>query len=101
MSDEVQSLHCPSCEGDQFEIKYEAAYIYSYAIDADAPGLKNIKEFLPFQYDTREQVKAEQYVQCRACGAKYDCFVNDWDGEMTLSALQEAINASHRPYRMN
>lgn len=86
-------LVCPVCNGHDFLLKYEASYVYSYVIDADAPGLKNNAEFLPFLYDNREQTAAGQYLQCGGCHTKYPCYFNDWDGQISTKALQDAINA--------
>ena len=90
---DTKPLICPACNGDSFSIKYEAAYVYSYIIDSDAPGLNNTTEFLPFQYDQREQKDAKQYLQCRTCGSIYPCYVNDWDKGIGVKALQDAIDS--------
>jgi len=62
---------CPVCRSSRLIMKYEAKYVYSYVIDDDEPGLKNETEFLPFLYDTREQVEADQYIECGSCGARF------------------------------
>ena len=92
-------LVCPACGGNHFNLKYEATYVYSYAIDGDAPGLHNSVEFLPFQYDRREQTGVRQFLECDSCGADYPCFFNDWDGKIGVQALQDAINAGYSPDR--
>lgn len=69
--DDIESLVCPVCQGKNFQIKYEASYVYSYNIDLDAPGLKNTTEFLPYLYDSRTQTDAKQYLQCNVCQAQY------------------------------
>jgi hypothetical protein len=92
--DDINSLICPICNGNNFQIKYEATYIYSYNIDSDAPGLKNTTEFLPYLYDSRIQTEARQYLQCGTCHAKYPCYFTDWDGEISSKRLQDAINSN-------
>jgi len=62
---------CPVCRSSRLIMKYEAKYVYSYVIDDDEPGLKNETEFLPFLYDTREQVEAGQYIEYGSCRARY------------------------------
>ena len=52
MSD-TKLLVCPVCKSNNFLIKYEATYVYSYFIDYDAPGHKNTEAFLPYMFDNR------------------------------------------------
>lgn len=84
-------LTCPACKSKQLYIKYEAAYVYSYQIDTDAPGTQNTEEFLPFLFDNREQKETHQYIECGHCGARYPCYFNQWEGGASLEALQKAI----------
>ena len=90
---EMKPLECPACNSHNLLLKYEAAYVYSYVIDDNAPGLQNEQEFLSFLYDNREQTSSRQYLQCGACRAEYPCFFNDWDGTASIRALQEAMKA--------
>lgn len=92
---------CPVCRSSRLIMKYEAKYVYSYVIDEDKPGLKNETEFLPFLYDRREQVEADQYIECSSCGARLPVFysqVNDgFDFRMTkgsISARDETPGAT-------
>jgi hypothetical protein len=62
---------CPICNHSELTLRYEASYVYSYVIDADAPGLKNSDEFLSFLYDKREQRDTRTYIECNKCGAQY------------------------------
>lgn len=94
MPNDLKTLICPLCNGQHFQIKYEATYVYSYEIDVDAPGNMNTKEFLPFQYDNREQTDSCQYLQCQTCGEKYPCYLNDWKGDASMKYLQDVINSS-------
>ncbi len=93
---DIESLVCPVCQGKNFQIKYEASYVYSYNIDSDAPGLKNTTEFLPYLYDGRTQTDAKQYLQCSVCQAQYPCYFTDWDGKISLKCLQDAINSNFK-----
>ena len=92
--DDVEFLVCPVCNSNNFQIKYEATYVYSYNIDSDAPGLKNTAEFLPYLYDSRVQTDAKQYLECQASQAKFPCYFNDWDGKVSLKCLQDVINSN-------
>ncbi|HYH02711.1 MAG TPA: hypothetical protein VEC37_06385 [Bacillota bacterium] len=94
-------LICPSCQGQHFVLKYEAAYVYSYLIDTNAPGKHNNEEFLPFLYDNREQTKALQYLQCRDCGQKYPCYFNQWDQSIGVKVLQDAVKSPPTPDPLN
>lgn len=82
---------CPVCRGHAFKIKYQVSYEYSYIIDANAPGLKNSQEFLPFLYDDREQTDAKQFLECSTCGAKYPCYFTEWEQGANIEALQRAV----------
>ncbi len=62
---------CPICKSKGLTLRYEASYVYSYVVDADAPGLKNSEEFLSFLYDKREQKDNRTYVECNECGIQY------------------------------
>ncbi len=92
-----EQLICRACHGHRFNINYEATYVYSYEIDNDAPGLHNSVEFLPYQYDRREQQEARQYLECRTCGQKYPCYFNDWDKQSGLQELQAIIDSGYSP----
>lgn len=62
---------CPICKSSKLTLRYEASYVYSYVVDADAPGLKNSDEFLSFLYDKRELKDDRTYVECNQCRTQY------------------------------
>ncbi|PYG87617.1 hypothetical protein LY28_01989 [Ruminiclostridium sufflavum DSM 19573] len=84
-------LVCPLCASTSFCVKYEATYVYSYLIDSDAPGIKNTEEFLPFLFDSREQKETKQFIECGKCGAKFNCYFNQWDNKIDITDLQSAL----------
>lgn len=84
-----KEIICPACKSSKLMIKYEAKYVYSYAIDNDAPGFKNTTELLPFMYDNREQTEAKQYIECNACGAQYPCFYSLGSNALDFKLLQK------------
>ena len=92
----AKNLICPVCQNKRFLLKYEASHVYSYVIDTDAPGHKNKDEFLSFQYDNRELMESEQYVECQACGTKFPCSFNIWNNNSSLNELQSVINSGSK-----
>lgn len=86
---------CPVCRADHFMLKYLATYEYSYRIDANAPGINNTKELLPYMYDTREQTDAKQYIECKSCKTKYPCYYDKWTEGITSQMIQEAIDSAY------
>ncbi len=64
-------FYCPICRCTNLTLRHEAAYVYSYILDEDAPGLKNEEEFQSFLYDKREQTSNRTYVECKECGTQY------------------------------
>ena len=91
---ESNKITCPNCHGNDLTIRLEATYVYSYALDSDAPGVKNTDEFLSFMYDERDQKETKQYVECNSCGRQFPCCFNTWDKNNSLKGLQELLNKS-------
>jgi len=89
---ETNKLTCPNCHSSDLVIRLEASYVYSYALDSDAPGRKNTDEFLSFMYDDRDQKEIKQYVECISCGRQFTCYFNTWDKNNSLKELQNTIN---------
>lgn len=89
-----ESLSCPECNGRGFNAKYEATYVYTYAINTSS-SLNNAEENLPFMFDKRDQGSSKQYIECKDCGAQYPCsFKLDAD-KIHFTILQKAIRADH------
>ena len=84
-----EHLTCPHCGEKALVLRYEVAYVYSYILDGDAPGLANDAVFHPYAYDERTQKAAEQYVECTSCRKRYPCFLQMEN--CTLRQLQEAL----------
>jgi hypothetical protein len=89
----TEHLICPACKSGKLIAKYEAKYVYSYRIDADAPGLNNGEEFLPFLYDRREQEEARQFIECESCGTQYPCFFTEGNGGVLSRVFHKAVGA--------
>lgn len=89
---ENKGFSCPVCGCSSLMMKYEASYVYSYALDSDAPGTKNMSEFLPFLYDNREQKDMKQYIECNKCGTQFPCYFHEWNPNMDASAIKTVLN---------
>ena len=88
---------CPVCRSSRLIMKYEAKYVYSYVIDEDKPGLKNDTIFLPFLYDKREQVEADQYIECGSCGTRLPVFYTQADGGFDLKIAKRSFTVQDGP----
>lgn len=88
---------CPVCNSNHLILKYQATYEYSYKIDANAPGVNNTKELLPYMYDSREQKGAKQYILCKNCGTNYPCYFDKWTEGITSKMIQETIDSAYMP----
>lgn len=82
---------CPVCNGRELMMKYEAKYVYSYVLDDNAPGLKNVNEFLPFMYDKREQLESNQFVECNKCKTRYPYVYGSSEEGIDFNNLQKVI----------
>jgi len=91
-----ESLVCPNCKGENFEMKHEATYLYTYKIDTinvyiDDKGLEN----LPFLFDNREQTCFKEFIECNQCGAKYPCSFDKDNQTIDLTIMKKAIRADN------
>lgn len=89
-----RSLTCPKCNGVHFEIKREATFLYSYKLDTPLTDeWSNENEALPFLFDNREQLNSTEYIECKECGAKYPCDLNNDNTKIHFTILQKAIRS--------
>ena len=86
---------CPICKGNKFAAKFQASYVYTYSIDADAPGNENEDEFLPFLFDNRIQIGSEEYLECLQCQNRFPCHFEEGTKGVSLTILQKAIRSDH------
>lgn len=83
---EIQSLKCPKCGNNDFELKRAATYVYTYQIDSsNKQSQLNKSEELPFLFDNRKQVQEAEYIVCKNCGSSYPCSIGKAKGNMTLT----------------
>lgn len=87
---------CPTCNSHKLILKYAAKYIYSYRLDADAPGHCNTKEYYSYLYDQREQAEAENYIECADCGAQYPCILEQGGPGLDPRVLHKALENFRR-----
>lgn len=80
-------ITCPNCFGNEFILKREATYVYSYLIDEDQPGLSNTDIFYSFQYDRRERTAARSYIECNQCGQQIACRVYPDNNRIRVTCL--------------
>lgn len=83
---------CPVCASNSLMLKYEASYVYSYAIDSNEPGTLNVNEFLPFMYDSREQKDIKQYIECNQCGTKIPCYFHEQNQPLNSRTVERVLN---------
>lgn len=83
---------CPVCGSRNLMLKYEASYVYSYAIDSNEPGRLNINEFLPFMYDSREQKDIKQYIECIQCGTQIPCYFHEQNQSLDTRSVERVLN---------
>lgn len=91
------SITCPKCNGNYFELKREATYVYTYKINSpDTKTWSEEKEALPFLFDNREQVDEHDYLVCTKCGEHFACSLEDNKDKINLTILRKAVRADHQ-----
>lgn len=87
-----EQISCPKCSGNNFLIKRQATYLYTYKFD-----VKNINnlESLPFLFDNREKTDSQDYIQCENCGSKYAVDLEHFSDSIDMTILQKAIRCDH------
>lgn len=92
-----ESLICPKCSGTIFEMKREAAYLYTYQIDTPLTNPdENEEENLSFLFDNREKISGKEYVECKKCSAKYPCSFDGDNLKIEYTILQKAIRSDRQ-----
>lgn len=91
-----EELVCPKCKGENFEIKHEATYVYTYKIDTVYENKHDEQpENLPFLFDNREQTNFKQYLECKQCGTKYPCSFDKDNETIDLTIMKKAIRSDY------
>lgn len=91
-----QTLLCPKCGGENFIIKREATYLYTYKINPkNYDKISNRVESTPFLFDNREKENSHEYIQCEKCGTRYPIKLDDYSNQINLTILQKAIRDDH------
>ncbi len=89
-----ESLKCPKCNNENFQVKHEATYIYTYKIDM-VNAEDEESDNLPFLFDNREQICFKEYIECSTCGNKYPCCVDKNNQTVDLTIMKKAIRADN------
>lgn len=91
-----KSIYCPLCDNNDFLLKYEATYIYTYKINAsESKAAKNNVENLPFLFDKRDISSSRQYIECVKCRSKYPCSFEPGSNKIDFTILRKAIRSDH------
>lgn len=91
-----ESLKCPKCKGNKFEIKREATYLYTYKLDTPATQEHSKSESaLPFLFDNREKIDSKEYLECAECKTRFPCDLDELSGKIHFTILRKAIRADH------
>ncbi len=90
------SIVCPKCKGNSFELKREATYIYTYKLEAPVAENTNEKdEALPFLFDNREKSGDREYLQCGSCGSQFPCESDIANAKIHMTIVQKAIRSDN------
>jgi DNA-directed RNA polymerase subunit RPC12/RpoP len=91
-----ESIVCPKCNSENFEIKHEATYLYTYKINMTNANVEDEEsENLPFLFDNREQTGFKEYIECNECGTKYPCCIDKVNQTIDLTIMKKAIRADN------
>jgi transcription elongation factor Elf1 len=83
-----KKLNCPKCSGNNFLIKRQATYLYTYKVDLN--NINNL-DSLPFLFDNREKTDSQDYIQCENCGSTYKVKLENYSDPIDVTILQKAI----------
>lgn len=91
---ENEPLICSRCKSNNFEMKRETTYLYTYDINpSNLLAEVNETKTTPFLFDNREQISEKEYLVCKDCGAIYSCHVDKNKNGISLTILQKAIRS--------
>jgi len=89
-----EHLICSKCKSNNFEMKRETTYLYTYDINP-SKLLSEVDETktTPFLFDNREQINEKEYFVCKDCGATYPCHIDKNNNKICLTILQKALRS--------
>ena len=91
-----ESLKCPKCNSENFEMKHEATYLYTYKIDTtNKANDEEQSENLPFLFENRDQTSFKEYIECHNCGNRYPCSFHKDSQTIDLTIMKKAIRADN------
>lgn len=94
---EDERLICSRCKNNNFEMKRETTYLYTYDINPSKQLFEvNETKTTPFLFDNREQISEKEYLVCKDCGTIYPCHVDKDNNRISLTILQKAIRSDYQ-----
>lgn len=81
-----ESLICSKCNGLDLELKREATYLYTYKLDSTHVPL-------PFLFHNRELINSNEHIECKKCGTRYSCNLDNLSTQIDFTILQKAIRS--------
>lgn len=89
-------LICPKCKSENFIVKREATYLYTYKFNSDNMDEINKKSReIPFLFDNREKETSNEYLQCEQCGTKYPISLDDLGNRIDFTILRKAVRGDN------
>ncbi|QAA34320.1 hypothetical protein C1I91_23240 [Clostridium manihotivorum] len=91
------NLKCEKCDSEDFVIKREATYVYTYDISSSnsEKAIRRTEE-TPFMFDNREKVREKDFLHCKNCGAIYEFSVGDISDKVEFTIIQKAIRSDYQ-----
>lgn len=88
----MNNLVCPRCSSNNFLIKREVTYVYTYKItSANADEIFCKTEKLPFLFDNREKSDSVECIICDKCGTSYPIQLDKDQKRIDFTILRKAV----------
>lgn len=89
-----QQLVCPKCKSKKFTISREVTYAYSYKFNSEGvTETSATTEALPFLFKDRKKTRANDFIECDNCSARYPVSLDKGDKHIDLTILEKAIRS--------
>lgn len=88
-------MTCKNCNSNDFLLKKESTFIYTYKVNVSDISFNSNEEDLPFLFDNREEMNLKEYIECNKCQAIYPVNISTNDNKIKLTILQKAIRSDH------
>lgn len=87
-------LSCKKCNSNNFLLRKESTFIYSYKVNVTEIGLDD-EDYLPFIFDNREEKERREFLECQDCKTTYPVRIEEKNNKIRLTILQKAIRSDH------